>query len=91
MDNKVEDDDGVVCRYSHTETRGQWRMGLTNDDKKWLDEHIGTRSRNLKIWRNNKGSWLYLGSRPLPGGQVHQVRLLFRNKEDALLFKLTKV
>ena len=83
--------------YVHPERK--WKMGLSKSDHEWLTEVLGPRAKNDVKWQAGNGYWRYLGSQPIPQGQdptgrrryCYKVRMMFRTKRDAMLFKLARV
>lgn len=82
--------------YVHPQRK--WKMGISQDDHKWLTETLGCRAKNEEKWNRGLGAWRYLGSVPIPAltrnghrAYLYKVRMLFRSKSHAALFKLARV
>ena len=82
--------------YEHPEQK--WRMGVSKSDHAWLTETLGMRAKNQAKWEAGGGQWRYLGSQPIPmrirsdnRSRTFKVRMLFRSKQQALLFKLARL
>lgn len=68
-----------------------WRRGITPAVYAWMLDQIGEPCKVNSDWDStNEGRWIYIGSVVLPmtGGRQHAVSLRFREKTDAMLFKL---
>jgi hypothetical protein len=81
--------------YVHPDRK--WRMGISQDDHKWLTETFGMRAKNEEKWNRGLGQWRYLGSQPLQckltptkRSYPYKVRMMFRTKAQAMLFKLAR-
>lgn len=69
-----------------------WKSGLTLEAYRWLKDTFGPMCMDRSLWDNENvedGKWIYLGSQQRKKKQVSTVTLHFREKSQAILFKLT--
>lgn len=80
-------------RYNHPDRK--WRMGLSQDDHKWLTETLGVRAKREETWNKGLGQWRYLGSQNKTHHRdeapTYIIRVQFRTKAQAMLFKLARL
>ncbi len=74
--------------YVHPDRK--WKMGISKDDHLWLTENFGPRAKNEATWNKGLGAWQYLGTQSLKENG-YLVRIRFRSKSHAMLFKLSKI
>jgi hypothetical protein len=83
-------DPGLRSRF---ETRNYyWKHGIHHDAHRWLKARLGEQCGDRSIWDDENledGLWIYLGSQLRKQRTLMTATLQFRNKADALLFKLT--